>query len=77
MISHWNTNDCSTVESTKLVSASPVLEIDYSGYRGRRTKDFWEDQKAEGPKNLIVLEVKGTKQLGGHTKFKKQEEDIN
>ena len=42
-----------------------------------RTKDILEDQKAEGPKNLIVLEVKGTKQLGGHTKFKKQEEDIN
>ena len=31
----------------------PVLEIDYRGYLGRRTKDIWEDQKAGGPNNLI------------------------
>ena len=23
----------------------PVLEIEYCGYRGIRTKDIWEDQK--------------------------------
>ena len=31
-----------------------VLEIEYRGYRGGRTKDIWEDQKARGPKNLIA-----------------------
>ena len=34
------------------VAVGPVLEIDYRGYRGRRTKDIWEDQKAGVPKNL-------------------------
>ena len=32
----------------------PVLEIDYRGYRGRRTKDIREDQKAGVPENLIA-----------------------
>ena len=32
----------------------PVLEFDYRGYRGRRTKDIWEDQQAGGPKILIA-----------------------
>ena len=32
----------------------PVLEIDYRGYHGRKTKDFWENQKAGGPKNLTA-----------------------
>ena len=36
-------------------SISPVLEINYSGYRGRRTKDIWEDQKGGGPKNIRSL----------------------
>ena len=37
---------------------APVLEIDYRGYRGRRTKEIWEDQKSlkhktfRGPSNL-------------------------
>ena len=31
-----------------------VLEIEYRGYRGGRTKDNWEDQKAREPKNLIA-----------------------
>ena len=30
-----------------------VLEIDYRGYHGRRTKDIWEDQKAGKPKDII------------------------
>ena len=34
-------------------TVSMVLEIDYRGYHGRRTKDIWEDQKAGRPKNLI------------------------
>ena len=34
------------------VAVGPVLEIDYRGYCGRRTKDTWEDQKAGAPKNL-------------------------
>ena len=34
------------------VAVGPVLEIEYRGYRGRRTKDIWEDQKAGVPKNL-------------------------
>ena len=29
-----------------------VLEIECRGYRGGRTKDNWEDQKAREPKNL-------------------------
>ena len=37
----------------------------YRSYRGRRTKDIWEDQKGGGPKKLIAEEAEGTKQLGG------------
>ena len=29
------------------------LKSDYRSYRGRSTKDIWEDQKAGGPKNLL------------------------
>ena len=44
----------STISLTILLTVLfPVLEIDYRGYRGRRTKDIWEDQKAGRPKNLV------------------------
>ena len=38
---------------------TPVLEIDYRGYHGRRTKDILEDQKAGGPKKSIAEEARG------------------
>ena len=37
--------DATREKIPKTMGSTPVLEIDYRGYRGRRTKDIWEDQK--------------------------------
>ena len=42
--------DMETDRETVVDMVIPVLEIDYRGYHGRRTKDIWEDQKPGGPK---------------------------